>query len=86
MSVEMLTEAVRMDKQESHHGSIRRDHAQTAEAIAATGVDLISIGWITHSAPALDLVAGFQPWVVDISPELTQISQISQRTVFIPFV
>ncbi|MDE3175261.1 MAG: carboxylating nicotinate-nucleotide diphosphorylase [Pseudomonadota bacterium] len=28
---------------------------QTAPAIAATGVDLISIGWLTHSAPALDI-------------------------------
>jgi nicotinate-nucleotide pyrophosphorylase (carboxylating) len=26
-----------------------------APAIAATGVDLISAGWITHSAPILDL-------------------------------
>ncbi|MDQ3973252.1 MAG: nicotinate-nucleotide diphosphorylase (carboxylating), partial [Actinomycetota bacterium] len=31
---------------------------QTAAAVAATGVDLLSIGWITHSAPALDV--GFQ--------------------------
>ena len=29
--------------------------AATAEAIAASGVDLISIGWLTHSAPALDI-------------------------------
>jgi nicotinate-nucleotide pyrophosphorylase (carboxylating) len=28
---------------------------QTAPAIAATGVDLISIGWLTHSAPILDI-------------------------------
>ncbi|SEO02019.1 nicotinate-nucleotide pyrophosphorylase [carboxylating] [Paracoccus alcaliphilus] len=27
----------------------------TASAIAATGVDLISVGWITHSAPILDI-------------------------------
>ena len=27
----------------------------TAPAIAATGVDLLSVGWITHSAPALDV-------------------------------
>ena len=26
-----------------------------AAAVAATGVDLISCGWITHSAPILDL-------------------------------
>jgi len=28
---------------------------QNVRAIAATGVDLISVGWITHSAPALDV-------------------------------
>ncbi len=33
-------------------GRITRD---TAPAIAAAGVDLISSGWITHSAPILDL-------------------------------
>ena len=29
--------------------------AETAPAIAAIGVDVISCGWITHSAPILDL-------------------------------
>ncbi len=28
---------------------------ETAAAIAAAGVDLISVGWLTHSAPALDV-------------------------------
>ena len=28
---------------------------QSAPAIAATGVDLISVGWLTHSAPILDI-------------------------------
>jgi nicotinate-nucleotide pyrophosphorylase (carboxylating) len=28
---------------------------ETAPAVAATGVDLISIGWLTHSATALDI-------------------------------
>jgi nicotinate-nucleotide pyrophosphorylase (carboxylating) len=27
----------------------------TVSRIAASGVDLISVGWITHSAPSLDL-------------------------------
>jgi nicotinate-nucleotide pyrophosphorylase (carboxylating) len=27
----------------------------TVKAIAASGVDLISCGWITHSAPILDI-------------------------------
>ncbi len=33
-------------------GGIRPD---TAAAIAATGVDLLSLGWLTHSAPNLDV-------------------------------
>ena len=32
---------------------------QTAPAIAATGVDLISAGWLTHSAPILDVGLDF---------------------------
>jgi nicotinate-nucleotide pyrophosphorylase (carboxylating) len=31
----------------------------TAPEIAATGVDLLSVGWLTHSAPALDLGLDF---------------------------
>jgi nicotinate-nucleotide pyrophosphorylase (carboxylating) len=34
--------------------------AATVGAIAATGVDLISVGWITHSAPALDVALDFE--------------------------
>jgi nicotinate-nucleotide pyrophosphorylase (carboxylating) len=29
--------------------------------VAETGVDLISVGWITHSAPALDVALDFAP-------------------------
>lgn len=32
---------------------------QTAAAIAQTGVDLLSLGWITHSAPVLDIGLDF---------------------------
>jgi nicotinate-nucleotide pyrophosphorylase (carboxylating) len=32
----------------------------TAPSIAAAGVDLISIGWLTHSAPVLDIGLDFQ--------------------------
>ena len=32
---------------------------ETVAAVAATGVDLISVGWITHSAPALDVGLDF---------------------------
>lgn len=33
---------------------------ETAPAIAATGVDFISVGWITHSAPCLDIGLDFE--------------------------
>lgn len=37
---------------------------ETVAAVAATGVDLISVGWITHSAPALDVGLDF----VEVDP------------------
>jgi nicotinate-nucleotide pyrophosphorylase (carboxylating) len=33
----------------------------TVRAIASTGVDVISTGWITHSAPQLDIALDFLP-------------------------
>jgi nicotinate-nucleotide pyrophosphorylase (carboxylating) len=36
---------------------------ETVRAIADTGVDLISVGWITHSAPQLDIALDFTPGV-----------------------
>jgi nicotinate-nucleotide pyrophosphorylase (carboxylating) len=33
---------------------------ETVRAVAATGVDLISVGWITHSAPCLDVALDFE--------------------------
>ena len=32
---------------------------ETAPAIAAAGVDVISVGWLTHSAPNLDIALDF---------------------------
>ncbi len=34
--------------------------AETVAAIAETGVDVISVGWVTHSAPSLDLGLDFK--------------------------
>ena len=59
MPAPMLTEAVRMVNKRVITEASGGISPQTAEAIAATGVDLISIGWITHSAPALDLSLDF---------------------------
>jgi nicotinate-nucleotide pyrophosphorylase (carboxylating) len=48
-------EGVAMAGGQGDHGGIRRITAATAPDIAATGVDLISVGWVTHSAAALDI-------------------------------
>ncbi len=55
MTLEDLVRGVRMAKGRvitEASGGVRPD---TAAAVAATGVDLLSIGWLTHSAPALDV-------------------------------
>jgi nicotinate-nucleotide pyrophosphorylase (carboxylating) len=33
---------------------------ETLRAVAESGVDLISVGWLTHSAPALDVGLDFE--------------------------
>jgi nicotinate-nucleotide pyrophosphorylase (carboxylating) len=55
MTPQQLAEAVRVvdgNVLTEASGGIR---PETIAAIAASGVDLISVGWLTHSAPALDL-------------------------------
>jgi nicotinate-nucleotide pyrophosphorylase (carboxylating) len=55
MSVEELKQAVAMTAGKAITEASGRITAATAKAIAATGVDLISAGWITHSSAALDI-------------------------------
>jgi nicotinate-nucleotide pyrophosphorylase (carboxylating) len=55
MSVEQLGEAVAMTDGKAITEASGGITAATAPAIAATGVDLISVGWLTHSAAALDI-------------------------------
>jgi nicotinate-nucleotide pyrophosphorylase (carboxylating) len=55
MQVPMLTEAVRMTDKKAITEASGNITPDSAPSIAATGVDLLSIGWITHSAPVLDL-------------------------------
>lgn len=55
MSVDQLSQAVAMVGGRMITEASGRVTASTAPAIAATGVDLISIGWLTHSAPILDI-------------------------------
>jgi nicotinate-nucleotide pyrophosphorylase (carboxylating) len=60
MTLEQMTEAVRRIGGQAlaeASGGVRLD---TVAGIARTGVDLISIGALTHSAPALDISLDFQ--------------------------
>ncbi len=55
MSPETLRRAVAMVDGRAVTEASGRISPETAAAVAAAGVDLISSGWITHSAPILDL-------------------------------
>jgi len=55
MPPETLRRAVAMVDGRAVTEASGRITLETAPAVAATGVDLISSGWITHSAPILDL-------------------------------
>jgi nicotinate-nucleotide pyrophosphorylase (carboxylating) len=60
MSLEMLAEAVAIVAGRAVTEASGRVTLKSAPAIAATGVDLISIGWLTHSAPLLDIGLDFE--------------------------
>ncbi len=55
MGPDMLREAVAMVADRAITEASGRITPATAPAIAASGVDLISIGWLTHSATVLDI-------------------------------
>jgi nicotinate-nucleotide pyrophosphorylase (carboxylating) len=55
MAPEMLARAVQMVGGRMITEASGRINEATVGAVAATGVDYISSGWITHSAPILDL-------------------------------
>lgn len=59
MSTETLSRAVAMVGGRAVTEASGRITPQTAPAVAATGVDLISVGWLTHSAPILDIGLDF---------------------------
>jgi nicotinate-nucleotide pyrophosphorylase (carboxylating) len=54
MNPEQLREAVKLINGRAVAEASGRVTVASAPAIAASGVDLISCGWITHSAPCLD--------------------------------
>jgi nicotinate-nucleotide pyrophosphorylase (carboxylating) len=55
MGPDMLRQAVAMVGGRAITEASGRINPQTAPAVAATGVDLISIGWLTHSVTILDI-------------------------------
>ena len=55
MAPPMLREAVAMVAGRAVTEASGRITLQTAPAIAESGVDLLSAGWLTHSAPVLDI-------------------------------
>lgn len=55
MTPEMLRQAVGMVDGRAITEASGRVTPVTAPAIAAAGVDMISVGWLTHSAPILDI-------------------------------
>jgi nicotinate-nucleotide pyrophosphorylase (carboxylating) len=59
MSLEMLTEAVALVNGRAITEASGGVTPKTAPSIAATGIDLISVGWLTHSAAALDIGLDF---------------------------
>jgi nicotinate-nucleotide pyrophosphorylase (carboxylating) len=55
MTPDQLLDAVKLAGGRAVTEASGRVTLDTVAAIAASGVDLISVGWITHSAPSLDL-------------------------------
>jgi nicotinate-nucleotide pyrophosphorylase (carboxylating) len=55
MSIAELRQGVAMIDGRAISEASGRVSLETAPAIAETGVDLISVGWLTHSAPILDI-------------------------------
>jgi nicotinate-nucleotide pyrophosphorylase (carboxylating) len=60
MSLDLLREAVRRVGSKALTEASGGVNLQTVRAIAETGVDLISVGALTHSAPILDLGLDFE--------------------------
>ncbi len=60
MAPDMLRQAVATVAGRAITEASGRINPETAAAVAETGVDLISVGWLTHSAPVLDLGLDFE--------------------------
>ncbi len=61
MALDTLAQAVRMAKPRTLTEASGGITPANAPLVAATGVDMISLGWLTHSAQALDVALDFAP-------------------------
>jgi nicotinate-nucleotide pyrophosphorylase (carboxylating) len=68
MTIDELTRAVAMTAGRAITEASGRVTPASAPAIAATGVDLISVGWLTHGAPILDIGLDFEDYESEGSP------------------
>ena len=59
MSTKELAQAVKLNNGRAVLEASGNVTVETVRNIALTGVDIISSGWITHSAPTLDLGMDF---------------------------
>jgi nicotinate-nucleotide pyrophosphorylase (carboxylating) len=75
MQLDVLAEAVRRARGRALTEASGGIQPATAAAIAATGVDLLSVGWLTHSAPALDVALDVVPDSValDVVPDVAAV-------------
>jgi nicotinate-nucleotide pyrophosphorylase (carboxylating) len=55
MDLPTLREAVRRARGRAVTEASGGIRPETARAVAETGVDILSLGWLTHSAPSLDI-------------------------------
>ncbi len=61
MPLAMLAEAVRRTRGRAVAEASGGITPETVAAVAATGADVVSVGWLTHSAPALDVALELEP-------------------------
>jgi nicotinate-nucleotide pyrophosphorylase (carboxylating) len=61
MNIEQMAEAVRVVAKRAAVEASGGINMDTVRQVAATGVDFISVGALTHSAPSLDFNMKIQP-------------------------
>ncbi|WP_454857285.1 carboxylating nicotinate-nucleotide diphosphorylase [Rhizobium binxianense] len=76
MTPDQLREAVGIVAGRAITEASGRVTPSTAAAIAASGVDLISVGWVTHSAPVLDIGLDFVEAGVAAETDRKRIAQV----------